>query len=386
MNADCACRRRPPARATRALCRLGLALFLVFAAGDWTRSSDPDAWRHAAPGYRFSFPRDHASHPDYKLEWWYYTGNLHTKEGRRFGYQATFFRVGVDYRPVNPSRWAVRDLFLTHLAVSDIGDRGFRCAEILNRAGPGWAGAESSSYRVWNGNSQVSLDADGPHVVRANGGGIGVDLKLLPEKAPVLNGEHGYSRKGSQAGNASYYYSITRMRTSGTLVVDGERFDVEGLSWMDHEFGTSFLDAEQTGWDWFSIQLEDGAELMLFQLRRRDGAPDIHSSGTFVDQQGRTSVFEGADFQMESGKTWRSLASGAVYPVEWRLRVPSLQLDVNARAALADQELRFENSSGVTYWEGVIDVSGQRAGRAVGGRGYLEMTGYTGRAMSSVLR
>jgi predicted secreted hydrolase len=358
---------------------LGLSVSLV--------AQTSDGWKQAAPGYDFDYPAAHASHPDYKIEWWYYTGNLDAADGRRFGYQLTFFRIGVDPNPANPSRWAVRDLFMTHLAVTDVDNRSYRFAERLNRAGIGWAGAATDAYRVWNEDWEARLDdATGRHLLRATEGDIGVDLALEPAKPPVENGQGGYSQKGADAGNASNYYSITRMRTSGTIFVAGERIDVTGLSWMDHEFGTSFLEREQGGWDWFSIQLDDGSDLMIFQLRRADGSRDVHSSGTLVDASGEATPVAFGEFDLAPGGVWQSTKSGAAYPTSWRVTVPSRAIDLTVRAAVEDQELATERSSKVTYWEGAVDVEGTRDGRPVGGRGYLEMTGYTGRPMGELFQ
>ena len=236
-----------------------------------------DGWQRAVSGYQFQFPRDHASHPDYKLEWWYYTGNLSAADGRQFGYQVTFFRVGVDYAPSNPSRWAVRDLFLAHFAVTDITRGHFQYAELLNRAGLGWAGAALDRYRVWNEGWEAALDSDGKHRLHARHGGMAIDLLLDPGKDPVDQGVNGVSQKGSAEGNASHYYSLTRMPTVGTLAVDGKATEVRGLSWMDHEFGTSFLEPGQQGWSWFALQLDDDTEMMLYEFRRSDGTRDPHS-------------------------------------------------------------------------------------------------------------
>jgi predicted secreted hydrolase len=231
-------------------------------------------WKQAEAGYAFAFPRDHASHPDYKIEWWYYTGNLDAADGRRFGYQVTFFRVGVDPAPANPSKWAVRDLFIAHLAVSDVAGARYRSDERLSRGGPGLAGAETARYHVWNDDWTAGLDTAGRHAIEARGSAIGVALTLDPGKPPVVNGVGGISQKGAQAGNASHYYSLTRMPTRGTLTIDGATVPVTGTSWMDHEFGTSFLEAGQQGWDWLSMQLDDCRELMLYQLRSADGSRD----------------------------------------------------------------------------------------------------------------
>jgi predicted secreted hydrolase len=342
-------------------------------------------WRQAQPGYQFRFPQDHASHPEYKIEWWYYTGNLATREGQRFGYQLTFFRIGVDANPKNPSRWAVRDLFMAHFAISDVTRQRYRFAERLNRAGIGWAGASQRDYRVWNQEWEAGL-REGRHQLQAVDGDMSILLDLESGKPPVIHGEQSVSRKGSQAGNASHYYSLARMPTRGELTFAGKRHVVEGLSWMDHEFGTSFLEAEQIGWDWFSIQLDDGADLMLFQLRRLDGSRDPHSSGTWIGLSGNSRSLGLRDFTLNPGGVWKSPESGASYPLSWDIEVPSQNLSLQVSAALPDQELRTERSTGVTYWEGSVEVHGSRAGQSVRGRGYLEMTGYSGKPMSEKFR
>jgi predicted secreted hydrolase len=344
------------------------------------------AWKEAALGRRITLPADHASHPEYKLEWWYYTGNL-DGAGRRFGYQLTFFRIGVDPAPVNPSRWAVRDLYMTHLALSDVSGRKYQFTERMNRSGPGWAGAETDRYRVWNENWQATVDAGGVHHLQAQTGAFAIDLHLDETRPPVLHGEQGYSRKGAAPGNASHYYSLTRMPTRGTITLGGRAIDITGLSWMDHEFGTSFLEPEQIGWDWFSIQLDDGRDLMIFQLRRADGSIDPRSSGTLVAPDGSSQpITLASGFHLTPGRSWKSSASGTRYPVEWTVVVPGAGINLTAAAALDDQELHTERSTGVTYWEGAIDVNGEAAGRGVKGRGYLEMTGYSGVPMGRFMR
>lgn len=346
----------------------------------------PDGWQRAGAGYRFQFPRDHASHPDYKLEWWYYTGNLSAPDARAFGYQITFFRIGVEPTPINPSRWAVRDLFMAHFAVTDIARGGFQFAERLNRAGIGWAGAAVDRYRVWNEGWEARLDPEGRHRLHASQANMTIDLRLDPGKPPVDQGTDGLSQKGSAEGNASHYYSLTRMPTAGTLTLDGKTIEVRGLSWMDHEFGTSFLEEGQQGWNWFALQLDDDTELMLYEFRRSDGKRDAHSSGSLVDELGRRTPLRTADFTMTPTEWWSSPRSHAVYPVAWTLRLPGYNLDLRVRAAVAPQELVTARSAGVTYWEGAVLVEGTRGGRSVRGRGYLEMTGYAGIGMSTVLR
>ena len=346
-----------------------------------------DGWRQAAPGRAFVFPADHASHPDYKVEWWYYTGNVADADGRRYGYQLTFFRIGVDPKPENPSRWAVRDLFMTHLAVTDIDGSVFRFAERVNRAGVGWAGASTDAYRVWNEDWEGRLDpSTGRHVLRAAEDGLGVELELEPGKAPVRHGRDGYSQKGTEAGNASHYYSMTRMPTRGKLTIEGRTVAVEGLSWMDHEFGTSFLESGQRGWDWFSIQFDDGTELMIFQLRREDGSLDPRSSGTWIGASGEASAIAAETYSLVPGEKWRSEVSGAEYPTRWTIEVPERRMSLTVRAALEGQELVTDRSTGVTYWEGSVVVEGTRDGNRVAGLGYLEMTGYSGQAMGRLLQ
>ncbi|MCI0485619.1 MAG: carotenoid 1,2-hydratase [Blastocatellia bacterium] len=347
-------------------------------------STNSKTWREAEPSYRYSFPRDHASHPPYRIEWWYYTGNLETLDGRRFGYQLTFFRTGVAFEPANPSRWAVRDLFMAHFAISDIDGKEFHSFERINRAGIGWAGAETERYRVWNEDWEARLDGK-DHLLKAFEGDYQLDLRLTPEKAEVIHGEDGVSRKGASAGNASHYYSITRLRTGGRLTVGKEVFDVEGASWMDHEFGTSFLEKGQVGWDWFSIQLDDGRDLMLFELRRADGSIDMHSSGTLIDAQGRATHIPSTEFSLTPARPWRSEASGASYPTLWQIEIPRYGLSLSVSAVFSNQELRTPDSTAVTYWEGSVTAEGTSKGSKVQGRGYLEMTGYAGRSMGAIL-
>lgn len=344
-----------------------------------TTRAQAAAWRSAEPGYVFRFPDVHASHPDYALEWWYYTGNLESRDGRRFGYQVTFFRVGVDPAPAARSRWAVRDVFMAHVAVSDPGSRRFRFDERVSRAGPGLAGALTDRYRVWIEDWSANLDSSGRHVLAAAGRTAGVELVLDEGEPPVINGVAGISRKGPRPGNASHYYSLMRMPTRGTLTIAGERIEVTGTSWMDHEFGTSFLEPDQQGWDWLSAQLDDGSELMIYRLRTGRGGLDPHSSGTYVGPDGRSVHLTASDFVFAPhGREFVSRVSGARYPIAWRAQVPALGLELTVSTPLEDQELRAGASTGVNYWEGAIDVSGSRHGRPVTGRGYLEMTGYAG--------
>jgi predicted secreted hydrolase len=333
-----------------------------------------DPYRLALPNYRFDFPRDHFNHPDFRTEWWYYTGNIRTAQGRRFGFELTFFRQAVDRQSAPQSVWDLNDVWMAHLALSDIEGGQFLHTERLNRAGPGVAGADLKLARVWNGNWQAQWAGD-TQTLEAVADRFSFQLSLKPDKPPVIHGQNGVSQKAEGAGKASHYISFTRLATSGVIVLDGKRFSVEGASWMDHEFFSHQLEASQNGWDWFSLQLEDGTEFMLFRLRRKDGSMDLYSAGTYIDSQGKATHLAASDFTLTPGKTWTSAATGGRYPVEWTIEVSSLGLNAAVRTPLARQEI----TGGTNYWEGAIDISATRLGRHVSGVGYLEMTGYAGR-------
>jgi predicted secreted hydrolase len=364
-------------------------VILAFLAG-WSAvvsgAQHPGGWRRAERGRLLHLPGDHVSHPEYRIEWWYYTGNVAAASGRRFGYQLTFFRIGVDPAPSNPSRWTVRDLVMAHFAITDVAGKRHHGVEKLTRPVLGWAGARADRYHVWIDDWSVGLTEGRHHLVAESAAPpLRLDLSLAEGKAPALHGDRGYSQKGSDSGNASHYYSLTRMPTRGTIGFEGERFDVEGESWMDHEFGSSFLEATQTGWDWLSAQLDDGTDLMLYALRARDGSIDPRSSGTLVAGDGHASSFPAGAFALTPGRRWTSPTSRASYPVEWRVDVPADRLALIVKAAVDVQEMHAGLQSGVAYWEGAVDISGTRGGRPVTGRGYFEMTGYTGRPMAEIL-
>ncbi|MBI4464479.1 MAG: carotenoid 1,2-hydratase [Acidobacteria bacterium] len=330
----------------------------------------------AVAGYRFEFPRDHFSHPCFQTEWWYFTGNLINEEGRRFGFELIFFREGIHNPYPNPSRWRVDDLYLAHFAISDIQGQKFFYTERLNRAGIGLAGASQSEGRIWNGDWVTELQgnlwklqaATEEHQIRLN---------LEPLKTPVVQGRDGVSQKADGEGNASHYYSWTRLKTSGELEIAGRVYVVSGWSWMDHEFSTNQLQPYQVGWDWLCLQVEDGTEWMFFQLRWKNGRRDPHSAGTFVDRDGQAVHLTAADFQMVPLAYWESPGTGARYPVEWQIVAPRWGLNLIITSAMPNQELDTK-TTGVIYWEGSIRGVGSRNGNTVEGQGYLEMTGYAG--------
>lgn len=324
-----------------------------------------------------AFPADHGPHPGFRTEWWYCTGNLETAEGRPVGFQLTFFRVALAPGPiVRESAWGATQLYLAHLAVTDVAGRRFRAFERAGRGAMRLAGATAAPLRVWLEDWRLEGQGEGgpPFRVVAGEEDVGVDLMLESAKAPVLHGDRGLSRKGTQAGNASYYYSLSRMPTRGAVRIGGETLAVSGLSWLDREWGTTALEPDQVGWDWFALQLEDGRELMLYLLRRRDGATDPVSRGTLVRADGSTRALEPGAWRLTVLDRWRSPRGGAPYPARWRLAIPSEALEVEIVPLLADQELDLA----VRYWEGAVRLAGRSGGASVGGRGYVELTGYAG--------
>ncbi len=333
-------------------------------------------YRTAVPGYRFEFPRDFFDHPDFQTEWWYYTGNLKSANGRHYGFELTFFRQAVSRDPAQAATWDVKDIYLTHLALSDLDGQKFYHSERTNRAGPGIAGVSESSARIWNGNWEIKWDGS-DQKLQAIEKQFQLYLILHPEKAPVIHGENGISQKSQGAGHASHYISLTRLTANGQLELNGEQSEVSGLAWMDHEFFTHQLESRQVGWDWLSMQLEDNTELMLFHIRRKDGSLDPFSSGTYVDTQGKSTHLRAGDFTLQPlAQNWTSPVTHATYPIAWKIVIPKLQIELEAHTSLAAQELAGETKIAPSYWEGSVTLGGRRGKLPLGGVGYLEMTGY----------
>jgi putative ABC transport system permease protein len=373
----------PAQRAVRFLPRAAVAALILFG----VPQLGAEEWRAAERGYGYEFPRDHGQHPPHKVEWWYFTGNLEAEDGRRLGYQLTFFRIGAVVAPKVKSAWALRDVWMAHFAVTDAKGQRYLHADRLNRAGPGLAGAALDTLKVWNEDWSAALDAVGRMRLKAQDREMALDLTLVvPAAGPVIHGRDGISQKGGTEGNASHYYSLTHLESSGTLRVGAESWRVTGLSWMDHEFGTSFLEVGQQGWDWFSAQMEDGSALMLFQLRHEGGAAKTRFSGTWVSPEGEVVGLEAGDFTLKPGRVWQSAATQANYPVVWQIEIPKLGVQLECAAVMEAQEMRAELTPGLHYWEGAVDYRGTREGALLKGRGYLEMTGYAGRSMSAWFR
>ena len=335
-------------------------------------------WKESLPGWNYEFPKDHGSHSGFKTEWWYFTGNVRTQEGVEFGYQLTFFRQGIiDPGTVIPkSRFIQRDIKFAHFAVSDISSKKFRHFQKLSRGAYGEAGFDDGHRLAWIENWSCERIGEHSFRLKAADTGIALDLILESPVAPVIHGGNGISQKSEGLGRASHYYSLTRMETKGSIEIDGLKHVLTGKTWFDHEWATNQLAANQTGWDWFSLQLEDGNDLMLFQIRTKEGGRDPYSSGTFVSQTGGSQKIEFADFNLVPIDWWTSPHTKARYPVAWKISIPSRKLDLTIRARFQDQELAAQPFS---YWEGAVGAEGTHDGRPVKGQGYLEMTGYSGR-------
>jgi predicted secreted hydrolase len=311
------------------------------------------------------FPRDHGSHSDAPVEWWYWTGHLSDRAGKAFGFQLTFFRV--------------RELHLAHFAWTDASRREFRYVEKMHLGLPGIASADEKRLGLSNEDWSAREGAGGVHFLEASGPAGDLRLTLTPAKPPVLQGKNGLSRKGPGAREFSHYVSITRLAAKGSLVRGAKSESLTGTAWFDHEWGPGVLPAQAAGWDWFALQLDDGSELMLYRLRRADGSATPFSSGTFVPARGAAVPLAWSDVRLTETRAWRSPRSKARYPAAWRIAIGSIGLDVAIEPLVADQELETPGSTGVTYWEGACLVKGVRSGRPVTGRAYAELTGYAGR-------
>lgn len=333
----------------------------------------------AADGSRpLTFPADFGAHPDFRTEWWYYTGNLQTQEGHHFGFELTIFRVGLlppTAQLPNDSAWSSRDIYFAHFAISDIATDHFYAFQRYSRPGPGLAGAQADPYHVWLEDWNIIEQTPGVYQLRAEQGELTLDLTLTDEMGVVLQGDSGYSRKGSNPTNASYYYSLPRLRADGYIKLNSIRYPVNGLAWNDHEFGTSELDENQIGWDWFSLQFEGGPVLMLFQLRERGGGISVSSSGTFVSADGTSQPLHKTDFEIAVLDEWHSPHTQGVYPSSWEIRIHKPECLLEVTPPMADQEVNFPS---ITYWEGAVHFKGNCNGASVNGNGYVELTGYAG--------
>lgn len=328
----------------------------------------------AAPVQPPTFPRDHGSHPETAVEWWYYTGHLSDPAGKAYGFQVTFFRA--------------RDLHLAHFAWTDVGAGTFAYDEKTHLGLPGIAGASEKGLDVFNEDWSAREEKGTVRLVAGSRALGKLELVLTPARPPVLHGGDGISRKGAGEKEYSHYVSITRFSATGALTRKGSRTALSGTAWFDHEWGPGALPAGATGWDWFALQLSDGSDLMLYRIRLEGGKASPFSAGTFVPAEGGAAPRSIAwgDVALKPLSAWASPRSGAVYPASWSLAIASLKLETTVTPLVADQELVTEKSTGVTYWEGACRVEGTRDGRPVAGRAYVEMTGYAGRDVPGLFK
>lgn len=356
------------------LVTLYLALFFFLPSAS-AESQKPASFKQALPGYAYQFPRDDFSHDEFRIEWWYYTGNLKDEKDRPFGYQLTFFRVRLEDPKAasNPSSWKIDHIYFAHMTVSDIQNKKFHFFERINRKGGKNAGAASDQLHVWNEDWNL-MAKDNAHHLEATENGIGLNLKLIPIKKRILHGKDGISKKGSGAGNASHYFSFPRMETTGEVLLDGKAIPVKGTSWMDHEFSSNQLNDNLVGWDWFSIKLDNQTELMLYQLRDKNGGKDTHSSGTLIGPDGKSRHILDHEFSITPKKFWVSPNTKATYPASWTLTLPEGKLHVTPD--FSDQELYNLRSISGSYWEGSVSITGELQGKPVSGKGYVELVGY----------
>ncbi|MCL5023532.1 MAG: carotenoid 1,2-hydratase [Nitrospirae bacterium] len=343
------------------VCLITLSLFSHSWAGEF---------RDVTPDSRLSFPADYYYRKDFRVQWWYFTGHLFDAKGREFGYELTFFVVGVQKRHYT-SRFGVNSLYISHFALSDVQEKRYCFSDETDSEAFGLAGAKDGELNVRVGNSILDGSVTRMHI-RASDGEKALDLTLTPEKPPVLNGEKGYSRKSEDSPLfASLYFSLTDLKTTGSLEIGDTKFSVAGKSWFDRELSSRELSANETGWDWFSLQLDDGREIMLYLIRKKDGSPDRYSAGTFVYPNGSYRHLTFGDFKVTASARYRSKKTGAEYPSRWEVAIPSEHLALTITPLIRDQEFIAAHSTGNHYWEGACKVEGSATGRA-----YVELTGY----------
>jgi predicted secreted hydrolase len=339
-------------------------------------SNDSTGFARAYKPQDFSFPNDHGPHNQFRSEWWYFTGNLNNPQGRQFGYELTFFRFALKPDlPKSKSAWRSNQMYMAHLTLTDMEANRFYTDERFSRAGNELAGASNKSYQVWlyDWSAKTEGTVDFPLRLHANSNGFAIELILTSPKGYVMQGNQGLSQKSSESGNASYYYSYPRLETNGTVSVGGKPFSVIGTSWMDREWSTSALSNEQSGWDWFSLQLSDNTELMFYQLRRKDGQHDSNSSGSYMTADNAKISLKDHDATITTLDSWKSPHSEITYPSRWRLSVPSQALELEIVPLINDQELNVS----YRYWEGAVKVTGTKQGKPISGQGYVELAGYS---------
>lgn len=336
--------------------------------------TDTEGYSIADEPIEFVFPDDHGAHPEFRNEWWYFTGNLYDEDGRRFGYQMTIFRIAISPTDFErESEWATNQIYMAHFTVTDVESGKFYCFEKFNRGALGLAGFAEDGFRLNVEDWYISGTGDGdfPWQLYAEKDDITLSIEVNPQKGIVFQGDNGLSSKSVDGSSASYYYSVTRMETEGYIEIDGERFNVSGNSWLDREWSTSALSQDQAGWDWFSIQLDDGTDIVYFQLRYKDGSPYPYNEGLIVDAEGNTVTLGTGDIKLTVLEIWQS-PLGGVYPVKWQAEITSLGRTFIISAVFPEQELDLSTR----YWEGAVNIYNNENPEEAVGVGYLEMTGY----------
>jgi predicted secreted hydrolase len=344
---------------------------------DFLGTAKPSDFERAQAPRIFDFPADHGAHPGFRSEWWYFTGNLAAADGRHFGFQLTFFRFALTPGAAErASAWATNQAWMAHLTVTDSAGRRFHTAERLARGALGLAGAEALPFRVWLGDWEATAAESGvdiyPLRLSAHDEDVAIDLTLTSAKPLVLQGENGWDRKEPEPGNASYYYSYTRLIARGELNIGGAAVDVSGSAWMDREWSSSALGPDLAGWDWCALQLSDGSELMLYRLRRKDGRASSFSKAAVIGPDGERRSYGAGEFSFEPRRWWTSPRTKVKYPVAWSIAIPAEDLSLEIEPRLDDQELDLT----VRYWEGAVSASGRARSGALRAEGYLELAGY----------
>lgn len=338
-------------------------------------STDNEGFEKVLKPRTFIFPQDHGPHPEYHIEWWYFTGNLQTDAGRKFGYELTFFRFSLTaQQQKTQSNWRDNQLYMAHFALTDVVNKQFYTDERFSRSGNGLAGAKTKKYHVWLYDWKAESNDETGATIRldAKSDDFAISLRLHSEKEIALQGVDGFSRKNQKTGNASYYYSYTRMATTGSIRIKQKTFPISGSSWMDREWSSAALSSQQVGWDWFALQLSDRSEIMFYSFRRKDGSQDKNDAGAIFHADNSKTVLKFSDVEIKVQEHWKSPHTNIIYPSKWQLSIPGQGLELEISPLINNQELNVR----YRYWEGAVSIKGKKHEQDISGQGYVELTGY----------